>query len=99
MQELVSFMKKETSESHVYFKSKNLNIDYMLTLKERKVKELGTKKLELSMHKIRICKGLSPLNNFEIVRCVGTGGFSRVYLCRAYGRLMALKAINKQFIV
>lgn len=71
----------------------------MLCLKERKVKELGVKRLELFMNKIKITKEGSILNNFEIIKCVGTGGFSRVYLCRAFGKLMALKAINKQFIV
>lgn len=49
--------------------------------------------------KIKIdCKG-SLLNNFEIIKCLGTGGFSRVYLVRGFGMLMAMKVINKNFII
>lgn len=39
------------------------------------------------------------LNNFEIIKCLGTGGFSRVYLVRGFGMLMAMKVINKKFII
>jgi len=39
------------------------------------------------------------LNNFEIIKCLGTGGFSRVYLVRGFGMLMAMKVINKNFII
>ena len=35
------------------------------------------------------------LRNFEIVKCVGSGGFSKVFLVRGFGRLMAMKVINK----
>ena len=31
----------------MYFKTKNINVEYMLTLPQRKVKELGLKRLEL----------------------------------------------------
>lgn len=49
--------------------------------------------------KIKIFPKQRILSNFDIIKCVGTGGFSKVYLCRAYGQLMALKAIVKGFIV
>ena len=39
------------------------------------------------------------LLTFEVVRCIGTGGFSRVYLVRGWGRLLALKVINKEYII
>ena len=39
------------------------------------------------------------LLTFEVVRCIGTGGFSRVYLARGWGQLVALKVISKQYIL
>jgi serine/threonine protein kinase len=30
---------------------------------------------------------------------VGSGGFSKVYLVRAFGKLMAMKVINKEYII
>lgn len=74
-------------------------MDYLLTLKNRTVKELSTRRLELVACKIKIFPKQHILSNFDIIKCVGTGGFSKVYLCRAYGQLMALKAIVKGFIV
>ena len=41
-------------EENVYFKSKNLNLDYFLTLGHRRVRELAVKKLELWMCKIKV---------------------------------------------
>ena len=52
--ELLKYLKREVEEEFVYFKSKNLNIDYLLTLGHRRVKELSAQKLELWVHKIRI---------------------------------------------
>ena len=39
------------------------------------------------------------MGNFEIVKCVGSGGFSKVFLVRGFGRLMAMKVINKEYIL
>jgi serine/threonine protein kinase len=38
------------------------------------------------------------LGDFEIIRCIGTGGFSRVYLARykITGRFFALKLMEKE---
>jgi serum/glucocorticoid-regulated kinase 2 len=63
------------------------------------VKELGTRKLELQASKLKIDRRGNFLNNLEIIKCLGTGGFSKVYLARGYGRLMAMKVINKNFII
>jgi len=68
-------------------------------LPHRKVAELETKKINLFGEKIKIDRKGAQLNNFQIIKCIGTGGFSKVYLGRAYGKLMALKVINKAFIV
>jgi serine/threonine protein kinase len=37
--------------------------------------------------------------NFEIIKCVGSGGFSKVYMVRGFGKLMAMKVINKEYIL
>jgi serine/threonine protein kinase len=41
------------------------------------------------------------LSSFEIVKCIGTGGFSKVFLCRFMetGIFYAMKVIDKEFIV
>lgn len=43
--ELVSFLKREIKESIIYFKSKNTNLEYYLTLPHKRVSELNTKRL------------------------------------------------------
>jgi len=48
----------------LYFKTRDLNLDYLLTLSHRKVKELGNKRLELQACKIKIDKKGVPLGNF-----------------------------------
>lgn len=73
-------------------------MDYLLTLRHRLVSELSRTRLELWAGKVRLDKR-GPLGSFEIIRCVGTGGFSRVYLGRGWGKLMALKVINKGYIL
>jgi len=84
---------------HIFCRTRDLNVDYLLTLGYRKVKELKTKRIEIEVCRIKVDGGKRWLRMFEIIKCVGTGGFSRVYLCRAYGQLFALKVINKDFIV
>lgn len=42
----------------------NVNLEYLLTLGERKVKELGVKKIELTANKIKIFDQGTLLNNF-----------------------------------
>lgn len=46
-------------------------------------------------------KGRVRLDHFRLVRCLGSGGFSLVYLARDNwsGQYYALKLINKQFIL
>ena len=39
------------------------------------------------------------LKNYEIIKCVGSGGFSKVYLVRGFGKLMAMKVILKDYIL
>lgn len=97
--ELIDYMRKELRDQYLFFKSRDMNVDYILTLVQRKVRELRTKRLQLSAWRIRVDAKGALLKNLQIIKCVGTGGFSRVYLVRGYGELMALKVINKEFIV
>lgn len=41
------------------------------------------------------------LQSFHILKCIGVGGFSKVYLVRFKqdGKFYAMKVINKEFIV
>jgi serum/glucocorticoid-regulated kinase 2 len=92
-------MKREISEDYLYFKTKNLNVEYFLTLPHRKVKELGLKRLEILAFRIKIDRKGNFLGNLEIIKCLGSGGFSKVYFARGYGKLMAIKIINKNFMI
>jgi len=83
----------------IYFKTRDFNVDYFLCLTNRKVSELKMRKLELNVFRVRIMKSGNMLNNFELIKCVGTGGFSRVYLARGFGQIVALKVIGKKFIL
>lgn len=49
--------------------------------------------------KLKVDKKGNYLSSLDIIKCLGTGGFSKVYLTRGYGRLMAMKVINKHFII
>lgn len=40
----------------------------------------------------------NPLGNFRILKCIGAGGFSKVFLVEVYGVFMALKVIPKQLL-
>lgn len=62
--ELIDFLHKELQEQHLYFRSRNLNLDYLLTLKYRKIKELSTNKLDLVASKIKIFPKDQFLSNF-----------------------------------
>jgi len=46
-------------------------------------------------------KGKIGLNDFKLIKCLGSGGFSLVYLVRDRfeGRYYALKLINKKFMI
>lgn len=41
------------------------------------------------------------LESFHLIRCIGMGGFSRVYLAQKKdsGKMFALKLIDKKFII
>jgi hypothetical protein len=97
--ELLAFLRRELREGFLFFCSKNLSVEHFLTLGGRRVRELGTKRVDLMAVKVKVDHSNGYLGCLEVVRCLGTGGFSRVYLARGFGRLMAMKVINKAFIL
>ena len=94
----MAFLKDKMKEDAVYFKSDNIHLDYFLTLPNRYLKELTIQKIRLDCHRITIASGLN-LQAIEIIKCVGSGGFSKVFLGRVYGIMMAIKVVDKQFIL
>lgn len=64
IQELISFLKRELKEHFIYFKAKNINTEYFLTLHHRKVSELNTKRLELTAIRIKVDSKNNLLANF-----------------------------------
>lgn len=90
----------------VYVKSDNVYLDYILGLKGFRVAKLGDMlrqekqgkgrtELQVSCCEYAEVERDNYLRNFEILKCVGSGGFSKVFLVRGFGRLMAMKVINK----
>lgn len=45
MQELILFMRREIKENFIYFKAKNINLEYFLTLPQKRVVDLNIKRL------------------------------------------------------
>ncbi|CAD8173562.1 unnamed protein product [Paramecium octaurelia] len=81
---------------------KNYNIDYYLSLEHHPLdvfKEQRHLKLEPFISKT-VNTQLS-IDDFEILKCIGVGGFSRVYLVRKRdsGYFYAMKLIDKNFIL
>lgn len=80
--------------SNIYFKSNNILIDHFLTLNDRYVMELNLNKIYLTVHSVEVFDKIS-LKCVEVLKCVGSGGFSKVLLARVYGIMMAIKIIDK----
>lgn len=78
----------------------NLVYDYYLSQPECDIRFLNDKTITLRPY-IGIHIKRIDLRSFEVVRCIGAGGFSKVYLARFKqdGKFYALKLIDKHFIV
>jgi len=83
-------------------------VTYYLTLKTRSLDIFLNKKLNIEpvIFSSSIPKSLQNeqkvgLNDFNLLKCIGLGGFSRVYLVQKKdtGNLYALKLIDKKFII
>ena len=78
----------------------NLQLDYYLTLSEEDGSFLNGSSISLKPV-YREKQPVVNLNSFEIIQCIGSGGFSNVYLCRfkENRKFYAMKVISKSFIV
>lgn len=93
-------------EKIVTFQSanKNISVSYYLTLLDRDLDifENATLSLEpLFLEIIPHQRDFVNLKDFNFIKCIGLGGFSRVYLVqqKTSGKMFALKLIDKMFII
>lgn len=76
-------------------------LDHLLTLDNQKVFILKDAQ-PISVRPQLINSDLLPENSlkrFNILRCIGSGGFSKVYLAEVGGVFLALKIVNKKMLL
>ncbi|CAK90137.1 unnamed protein product (macronuclear) [Paramecium tetraurelia] len=81
---------------------KNYNIDYYLSIEHQPLEVfIEQRHLKLEPFISRSVNRQLSINDFEILKCIGVGGFSRVYLVRKKdsGYFYAMKLIDKNFIL
>ncbi|CAD8051545.1 unnamed protein product [Paramecium primaurelia] len=82
--------------------SKNIPYDYYLTISGQKLDVFKGKTLQVQpFYSQPITTKRVGLKDFTLVKCIGVGGFSRVYMVRKRdnGKFYALKLIDKKFIL
>lgn len=75
-------------------------MDYYLTLDNEEASFLNGETIVLKpVYSVK--QPVINLNSFDIIQCIGSGGFSTVFLCRfkENGKFYAMKIISKPFIV
>ncbi|CAD8136150.1 unnamed protein product [Paramecium pentaurelia] len=79
----------------------NIALDHYLSLVGKDLQFLNRKTIKLSPLHCTCDSNKLSLKSFQLLQCIGMGGFSRVYLVRSKsnGRFLALKLISKQFII
>ncbi|KAM3133920.1 hypothetical protein pb186bvf_014035 [Paramecium bursaria] len=81
---------------------RNFIYDYYLSLDERSLSMFKDKILDLhpSVFDKQDADNVN-IKDFTLVRCIGSGGFSRVYLVRykVNGKFYAMKLIDKEFVL
>ncbi|CAK95177.1 unnamed protein product (macronuclear) [Paramecium tetraurelia] len=99
----MSVQDPQNYEKIAYFQSytQNYNVDYYLSLDD---KPLSVFSKGRTLKLIPIYYGESKSNSFDdftLIKCIGVGGFSRVYLVRQKrnGQFFAMKIIDKSFII
>ena len=77
----------------------NCSLSYFLSQSNSKIQSLWGKNIKLKPYYLTPQVNVD-INSFEIIRCIGAGGFSKVFLGRykANGQFYAMKMINKSFI-
>ncbi|CAK62365.1 unnamed protein product (macronuclear) [Paramecium tetraurelia] len=82
--------------------SKNIPYDYYLTISGQTLDVFKGKTLQIQpFYSQPITTKRVGLKDFTLVKCIGVGGFSRVYMVRKRdnGKFYALKLIDKKFIL
>lgn len=80
---------------------KNFPIDYYLQLRSRPLQLFKDQTLNLQPFISEETSSRVSLKDFKFLKCIGVGGFSRVYLVKkkSTGRIFAMKLIDKEFIL
>ena len=98
MGELVKYLKDIAGSKHLLLRSNSCMLDYVLTLEKQLVTVLtNIQPLHLRIEPLSHLSGLpdNTLKRFNVIRCIGSGGFSRVFLAEVHGVYVALKVIDK----
>lgn len=100
--ELVKYLRDIAGSKQILLRSGSCMLDYALTLERQRVSVLATMQpLNITIEPITQLSGLADnsLKRFNVIRCIGSGGFSRVFLAEVYGVYVALKVIDKEFLI
>jgi hypothetical protein len=101
MSELTSYLRSMANLQHIIFRSGDIMIDHLLTLDNQKVSLLKFSQ-PLTLRPQPIITEPTPENSlkrFNILTCIGAGGFSKVFLAEVYGTFVALKVIDKRSLL
>lgn len=76
-----------------------LSLDYYLTLPDSKTNVFQGKTIRLRPY-FKVMQSAVDLRSFDLLQCIGSGGFSRVFLVRfkGDGQFYAMKVVSKSFI-
>lgn len=100
--DLVKYLKDIAGSKHLLFRSGNCMLDYVLTLEKHRVAAItAAQPIDLRVEQLSQLYGLpdNSLKRFNVIRCIGSGGFSKVFLAEVYGLYVALKVIDKDFLM
>jgi hypothetical protein len=96
--ELLSYL-EDALEERLYFRTKERNIcvDHLLSFSDYLLIRLRVTVLKLHGFKLSAPQRQLSLVNFDVLRQIGVGGFSKVFLLQARfnSKFYALKAIDK----
>lgn len=96
--EFTSHLRGISNLQNVIFRSSDLMLDHFLTQDSQKVCLLRDIQ-PINIRPQQICSEPTvdnSLKRFNILKCIGSGGFSKVYLAEVFGVFVALKVIDKR---
>jgi hypothetical protein len=101
MSDLTSYLKGLINLHHITFRSGDIMVDHLLTIDNQKVSLLKFSQ-PMTLKPQNIVTEPTPdnsLKRFNILKCIGAGGFSKVFLAEVYGTFVALKVIDKHSLL